>query len=187
MQCVPLGCIVIGVTIYRVTSHGVAAVNGDYRGGISREIRKYGNNLRTNTITWAHANTLSHRQCARCWRNTEILTNIFWEMRTDGGWKWTLWGLEEVRFTQSTIVIIISSSTSTSTNIYTTTFTASSVHTIYNCQRDIFFPFRAEKNCGNEKDSRARGKDKLHSTLYSRCRKLSELGVGWGSICTKNV
>ena len=66
VQCVPLGCIVIGVTIYRVTSHGVAAVNGDYRSGISREIRKYGNNLRTNTITWAHANTLSHRQCARC-------------------------------------------------------------------------------------------------------------------------
>ena len=148
MQCVPLGCIVIGVTIYRVTSHGVAAVNGDYRGGISREIRKYGNNLRTNTITWAHANTLSHRQCARCWRNTEILTNIFWEMRTDGGWKWTLWGLEEVRFTQSTIVRIISSSTSTNIllPLLLLLFTQSTI------VREISsFPFERKKTVGMRK------------------------------------
>ena len=49
-QLIPLeGHCLLVLAIYRVTSHGVPAgraVNGDYRGGISREIRKYGNNLR---------------------------------------------------------------------------------------------------------------------------------------------
>ena len=57
-------------------------------------------------------------------------------------------------------------------------FRGSSVHTIYNCQRDIFFPFRAEKNCGNEKDSRARGKRISFTPPYIQGAE-SSLNKGW--------
>ena len=72
------------VAIYRVTSHGVPAgrpVNGDYRGGISREIRKYGNNLRPPQIHY----------CTQIHGNTEIRTNIYGRVRDDENW-WRLRG-----------------------------------------------------------------------------------------------